>query len=191
MKKFVTFAVVMLLLVMLFGCQGDNASNTIEGIPSIDQFSEIEYGEYSYSFPKIKEAIHQNGKERTEIATDDPRLICLLNMLSYSFDEGLTGWRQGFVYEDEIKENLSNETTLLKIVFETEEGQPAKEMYVIGDQYIIAENKPAPGEDRSEGWFGEQFWPFYDTVRKNITGNENSHDWGSGAWFDLLDYVGF
>ena len=196
-----------LIAILMAGCQNTNnpeesplidpttvpatTTDTNEStVPAIDTFSGTEFRiEKLYGSKIVSATLHQGG-HTAEIAPDDPRLIRLLNLLTFSDDQGLTPWLQGLIEDAEIQERLSSDAVMLDIIMQpgSERGtflEKAKRIVVCEERYMIIYD----GHVYYEGLVAEEFYPFGDSVLEDDTAY--GEEWGQAGWIDLLEYSGF
>ncbi len=89
-------------------------------IPVIESFSSTAYQYDGYPLGEIKSVQFLYDGESTNLSADDPRILRLLNAISFSAMRGHTAIRSEPVSEYEFKTYLEADTYLLDIEFQTE-----------------------------------------------------------------------
>ena len=173
----------------------------VEGLPEIDSFSGEKYEDHKWQFsPVISAVLKHNGKEEN-IDPNDPRLIKLLNFISYGYSELLSPWQQSHVKEDEIKQYLACKDPMLEVTFEGVRGSEPKPLYdtprivICGDSILAFVDTETPTSwYYGRGLLAERIWPYGSLILKLCESHPYdaliSDDWGTGYWIDLLEYSG-
>lgn len=196
----------------LFGCNWgarqideipDGLQFYVENLPAITDFSGAEYGDYKYHFPPVTEAVFYHDGMEESIAPNDPRLIRLLNFFAYSESEMCSAWRQGFVYNDEIEQNLSVDVPMLEVSFDNT-GCPdssaisdAYRIMICGNEYLIFLEPGTYSSEIEEGQLALEHFPYMSLILEMCDEGKldesayRSNGWGKENWIDLLVYAGF
>lgn len=203
------------LIITFLGCfawylsnQPDRSQGTVPyaPLPSIDTFSATEYTETKYMFPKIKSAVYFHDGVSESLSPDDPRLIRLLNSLSFSYEQGYTSWRRGQVEEPEFLEYINSGFHMLDISFETTDSQEhynefsdTPRVIVSANRYLLLVDATKSSWMPDDSIYANEHFPY-----ASLLGEYYSHlseaeigemygniDWGNNKWIDLLAYAGF
>jgi len=205
-RYFRLFTAIFLATTCFFaGCSDDNGTEdiytnqipaglqySVPELPDMADFLDTAYEDYLIQFPPIQSVTLRTGDKETRISADDPRLIQLLNFLSFSMNESKTSWLQGYVTEDEINGYLTCKDTMLDITFLPED-EPAnnthnraQRLILCGDSYLLILPTNSSGEIR-----GERYWPYSELPHVRHNTLSFSGEWGNSYWIDLLTYAGF
>ena len=186
-----------ILFVLLFSACGndslpDGVYCPVNGLPSLADFSSSNYETFAQHFSTVKSAIYKYNGTENHVSPDDPRLISLLNFLAFSYKQGLTAWRQGYVPEDEIASYLTTKEPMLEITFHSNNiSEATSQIIICGDSYLVIKNTETDGQRC------ERCWPYGELIMEKITSGEadismiSYEGWGTNYWIDLLEYAGF
>lgn len=168
-------------------------------IPSIEAFSGTEYEDHRYHFPPVASAVFIHDGKGEPIAKDDPRLIRMLNFLTYSKEIRVDWWRQGYVLDDEIKECLASDYPMIDVRFNLENGADdsvlkTPRIIVCGHSYLILKTENHIGD--KDDMLAEQYWPYADIISAKraeglIEYDSYSYGWGRDDWLNIPKHAGF
>lgn len=198
-----------LIAVILVGCsQASTVSDNTQYdfLPDINTFSDEEIEQNPYMFPQVVSAEFVHDGIHETISPSDPRLIRLLNALSYSYDEGFTAWRQGHVTGDEFVTFISSGHPMLDIHFcpdsSTEyenEFSRTPRVIVSANRYLLLVDPLQSSWMSDDEVYANEHFPFVDILvnhYENLSDEEFGEilgdiDWGNNKWIDILAYAGF
>lgn len=212
---FMTSILILVLLICFLGCiacnwsiQPDSSSSiTLNApLPDIDIFSSTEYIETKYMFPKIKSAAFCHDGISESISPDDPRLIRLLNSLSFSYEQGYTSWRKGHVEEPEYMEYICSGYPMIDISFEIADSQGnynefsnTPRMIVSANRYLLLVDVTKSAWMPDYSIYANEHFPYASLLAEyyshlsemEISEMYGNIEWGNNKWIDLLAYAGF
>ncbi len=200
---------VMLLCMTSFGCN-KKEEQPVDTLPDISSFSSEEYEDYEFVFPPVKSAVYYNNGTEEVIEPDDPRLIRLLNYITYSYEEDFT-WRVwGVIKEREIATNESQDVPMLEVMFSPpsdadspEEMSGAKHMLLCANAYMLYADPDQfmDWREKDTDRVATIFWPYmvnvYDylgsptDINEDFERFERAQEWGNDEWGDVLSAAGF
>jgi hypothetical protein len=175
----------------------------VEGLPSINNFSDSEYENYTYHFSSIESAVYLCGSQKESIDINDSRLIRLLNFLAYSEESGYSSWLQGYVEESEISQYQECKSPMLEIVFDNSTRtddhvfSTTPKMLICGHTCLLFVDTERPEWPLEKGVYADQLFPYFELLEEMVISGEledavlYQNEWGGNNWIDLLAYAGF
>ena len=169
----------------------------VEQLPDINLFSNTEYEAYQCQFPSVASAVFRCGDTESAISPNDPRLIQLLNFLSYSEEKMFSTWLQGYVTKAEQAEMLSNEAPMLEINFRAQETLKgyvhtnAVKAIICGDSYLLYTDSHIKDNQEYGEYLVDRYWPYGCFIEEMNIDMLSYDGWGKGYWIDIVTYAGF
>lgn len=170
----------------------------VDGVPPIDRFSSTEYEDYEWSFSDLESAtLYKNGNAEP-IATDDPRLIQLLNFIMFSHNNGGDVYLFGYVKEAESNEIFQSGEPLLEVCFSSSsdvihsELAETRKIWIYNDYYLIFIDRDRPGYYWATENLADKKWPYRSLLNDlRWEGLVTDEQLEGVVWLDLLTYAGF
>lgn len=175
---------IFVFLIVLSGCHADPLKKL-----------DIPKDGYSQWFSPVESAVlYVNGTQQ-QIATDDPRLIRVLNFLAYSADSMLGFQTQGVVFQSEIEEYDFSGVPRLEVTFVAEAADKAGFRYsprilICGDTYFLYMNPETYASGDLE-LCAERHWPYSKLAPEGAKRSDYDLSLGGDYWLDILKYCGF
>ena len=152
-----------------------------------DEFSQTELENNVEMFSKVTAATLFVEEEAIPLETDDPRLIRMLNLLSYAVSIQDVAWMQGFADASWVA-CVEDDATRLEVEF-----QNGREM---ADTFELSEYDRMIVSDRGFlciSYVDEPVWAAYEDgkVAMHLWLDTEDFKWESEESISLLEYVGF
>lgn len=179
MKACFRFMAVMIVLVLvLAGCQSDSAP-----IHPLDNLDIPETGYEDYFSPVISAQLYVDGVAQP-IEPDDPRVLRVLNFLGYAAETRQYIHTQGVLTEEEVNECYASGATMLEVTFaedpeDLSDFHYSPKILVCGDSFLLF---------MKSGVTAERHRPFSQYLSEEA---RQYPSWGGDSWIDILEYCGF
>lgn len=203
----VLFAILLCFLIMDCIRQKEIVPNglkyAVEGLPSIDRFSNSEYEDYSHHFSPAISAVYFHGDQQEVIDAADPRLIRLLNFLAYSEETNYSAWLQGYLEEEDINRYISSDVPRLEVVFDRSNHADGHilsitpKILICGHTCLLFVDTERASWPLDKGLYAEQYYPYFELLNEMVISGQLEDDvlykneLENDSWLDLLTYAGF
>ncbi len=196
---------------MLGGCTNNDSPRglnyDVAGLPAWEDFSDTDFESYISIFSGVKSVTYKYNDTKKGIATNDFRVIRLLNFLAYSYENMLSTWEHGHVSQERVDAYLATDVPMLEIIFQIDETldpdayKDLQKIVICGDSVLCFLETRADVEGVNDRVYVERYWPYGELIMRDIMSDSAGHlerkdllsyeGWGSGYWIDLPEYAGF
>lgn len=164
----------------------------LAGCASKDPLAKLDIPDDCYTeyFSPVEGAVLYANGTTQQIASDDPRLIRVLNFIAYSQMYEPGAWTKGCVGEETINKCYASTMATLEINFAVDTENPTQGhkgwewIIVCGSTFL----EPMPDGHTYEGRNAVVHWPYSELAPE---GTKNDMEWEEEPWLNILTYCGF